>query len=71
MHYRKKGLIDAMIEKAVREQIEHIAFRFPDYRSTLSSCISILSDGVADRITGDIGRTKRFLALCKVQKPRS
>ncbi len=63
-----------MIEKAVREQIEHTAFRFPDSRSVLANCISIIADGVADRITNritnNVERERRMAQLFKTKKTK-
>lgn len=68
MNYQRKRLINSMIKKAVEEQIAHVGFNNQPWRDVLRASMYLVAEGVADRITGDIGRERRMTQLFKQPK---
>lgn len=62
---RQKYLINSMIEKAIQEEMNAIGFADTTHLTALRAVKYDLARKVGERITGDIGRMRRLLQICK------
>lgn len=70
IHYKRKQLINEMIEQAVREEIQATGFANEALIDTLRKAMPFIARSVGARITGDVGRMRRLMQLCRYKATR-